>query len=467
MNVLLIHPPSKYPISLPLPKIFTEVKKYPPLGLLYIASSLEQLSKFKIHILDLNISFRPFKRLLLELSRFNPEIIGIQTYTYSLFDVQELCRIIKEFNNRIHINLGGPHLNLYPQETLQLPFVDSITIGEGEHTFSDLIVRLSQNRDLSQINGLSYKSNNQTYHNPSRIPLKDIDILPFPNRIYLKPWPYFSFLDDNVPFATMIAGRGCPFKCIFCGVGGNIHRSRSPLNIIDEIQICLASGFKYIEFMDDTFYLNSNDIIDLCKIIIDKKLQFKWAFRGRVDLIDANILTHVKAAGCIRIFFGVESGNAEILKFINKGVTLDQIFSTFSLCRKFGIQTIGYFMIGFPFEIKNQIEQTISLAKKLNPNYAQFSILIPTPKTPLSDWLKLNGLFFNEHLIEYARRPRKNFSIHPSSTIFTESQLKYFLLKAYRIFYFRLSFFLQLFKSIRSLSQFVIRIKAGWYTFRY
>jgi radical SAM superfamily enzyme YgiQ (UPF0313 family) len=195
----------------------------------------------------------------------------------------------------------------------------------------------------------------------------------------------------------MISSRGCPYNCIYCSsqsTFGKKYRHHSVKRILEELELLINKhGAKEVYFLDDLFTLNKEWVNELCNNIIQRKISEKilWSCNTRTNLIDLPTLENMKKAGCWQIHFGIESGSQRLLDLIKKGTTLQQSRDAIKLCRKAGIQTRAYFMLGLPSETKEESLKTIEFAKEIDPDYAKFSLTTPYPGTELFDIVKKEG----------------------------------------------------------------------------
>ena len=203
----------------------------------------------------------------------------------------------------------------------------------------------------------------------------------------------------------MSVSRGCVFNCGFCEtrkLWGNICRGFSPKRILDEIQDLMTKyGTKGIYFINDNFTLRKKQTIELCKLLIDNKINLEWVCDTRVDLVDDELLALMHKAGCKVIWFGVESGSPRILQRIGRNTTPEQVFAAFKLCKKNGIKTACSFMLGLPDETLADMEISLKFAKKLNPDWCTFNIFIANPDSKLYNELLENGKYtkLDEYLL--------------------------------------------------------------------
>jgi len=231
---------------------------------------------------------------------------------------------------------------------------------------------------------------------------------------------------------------------------GHQQRFRSLDNVISEIQ-CLVDryGLKEINIDDGTFTTRKNRVIDFCQRLRDKKIKIIWTCNGRVDNLDDEILSEMKASGCRMIRLGVESGSQEVLKKIKKGLTLEQIEGGVKLVKKHGIQALGGFMFGFPYDSKQTVEETIAFAKKISPDQVQFSINMCYPGTSLYEFARENNLLLAKDF--------KEFDMTHGPVVKTldmkREELEHILARAYREFYFRPRYIFQTLFNINNFDE--------------
>lgn len=225
--------------------------------------------------------------------------------------------------------------------------------------------------------------------------MKNLDILPF-QAVDLLPKKYYDIITKSSPIAFMITSRGCPYRCTFCSskIYTRKYRFRTAENVINEVSFLVKNGFKDITFFDDSFTVNRKRVLEICDKIKDK--QISWRCLSRVDNVDKELLKSMKDSGCYQIQFGVESGSQRMLNLMKKGIKVNQIKKAFELCNKIGIETVGFFMLGYPGETIKTIEKTIKLAHAIKPDFVTFNLFTPLPgseifdKMPIKEWEKYN-----------------------------------------------------------------------------
>ena len=434
MKILLIRPSNIENINTRLPQSLNiRQGVLPPLGISYIASTLEEAG-YVVKILDaiaLNLATEEIRKYI---SDFKPEITGITAMTPTLFGALESARLAKE-EGSITV-LGGSQLSTYPVETLSYPYVDYGINGEGEHAMLELINALKEGSDISSIQGLIYKKNNEVYVNDSTI-VGDIDSLPFP-AYHLLPMAKYNSIISLYTVSTMISTRGCPYKCSYCfkQPSDRIFRCRSPKSVVDEMEFLVKTyKVKEIMFYDDVIALRRSHIVGICEDILSRNLKVKWEAPTRIEHIDEELLGLMYRAGCIRLRYGVESGDKEILRLMNKKIDLKHAIEIFKLTREAGIETFAYFMIGYAGENETTIQKTINFALTLDPDLAMFTAVTPLPHTPLYNLAKDEKLILTDYWREFTLGKKKGERI-PYFFIDAEKWVKL----AYRRFYLRPKF---------------------------
>jgi len=464
MKILLINPPLSRIIDSSLPKILLEKgDPMPPLGLMYLAGYLEKYTDYQIKILDCQIKKIDYNQLKNFVIQEKPDVVGITTTTFTLLDVIKTAEIVKKTNPEIKIILGGPHVHIYPEETIKIKEIDYCVLGEGEKPLKELLNNIDSPELLHQVKGIVFKYKGKVINTGLRELIQNLDSIPFPAR-HLTPYKkYGSVLAKRFPVTTMFTSRGCPFKCLFCDRPhlGNIFRARSAKNVVEEMEQCQKMGIKEIFIYDDTFTVNRQRIIDICTEIQKKNLHITWDIRARVDTVDQELLKMMKQAGCQRIHYGVEAGTEKILSILRKGITLKQIRNAFEWSKKIGIETLAYFIIGSPQETREDIEETIKLAKKLKPDYANFSIMTPYPATDLYKLGLKTKVLSHDYWKEFAQNPRSDFIPFFWEEILSQKELIQLVEKAYRSFYLSPGYIIRKILKLRSWSEFKTKAKAG------
>lgn len=432
----------------------------PPLGIAIIAAVLEE-NGYEVKILDLPAIGFSEERLSEMFSKVKPDVVGITSFTSTINAATLLAKNVKENDADSLVILGGPHGTILPEETLRdNPEIDIIVRGEGEQVMLEIAKVLEEKspNHLKNISGITYRDNHSVRSNPIGPPILNLDSLPFP-AFHLLPLTKYSLhppFGRRSPAMPIITSRGCPYRCVFCSksIFGNDYRNNSPDYVISEIQFLNEKfGVEEIKFYDDVFTMNRKWVTDICQRLMKEKIDISWTCETRVNLVDRELLKVMKDAGCYMIAYGVESGDQGILRNLKKDITLDQAFEAFKLTHNAGIESVAYFMIGSPKETPKTIKKTIDFAKKLNPDFAQFSITIPYPGTELYNLAAKEGDILRKwDDYAYAKLGAIDKSAFVTKTL-SAQELRAWVKEAYVSFYLRPSYILKKLKKTRSLGE--------------
>ena len=389
MEVLLVNPPdikSKYKDVLGLTA--------PPLGLAYIGAVLEE-NDVKVTILDapaLDMDLQGYRRAL---AHKHVDLLGVQTTTPTIKQALAVGKITKELHPECTVTMGGYHATFMPEQVLENDFVDVVVRNEGEYATLELVDAIENEKPLRNIDGINYRDGDRIVETPKRRPIEDLDALPFPAR-HLLPMSEYMLFGRKQVLATMICSRGCPMGCSFCAssaMHGRKVRFRSPENAADEMERVVDEyKVRMVGFMDDTFTLFPKWVDRFCKGIISRGIYVVWGCTARVDRFNKELLSQMWKAGCRTLLFGVESGNQNILDNVQKGTKVGQAKRAFKTARDIGMHTIASMTLGMPGENKTTIDETIGFAKRVNPDYALFSLATPYPGTKFYELASKMGL---------------------------------------------------------------------------
>jgi len=397
MKILLVHPSNATVyngIKKTVTKLSKKDAKTPPIGIMYVAAVLEK-EGYEVQLLDAEAENLDFDTTVNKIKDYGPDVVGF-TATTPLFPLGiKIAETLKKNNLNIKTVFGGPHISALPQESLAPKAVDFVVIGEGEYSMLELIKEIEGEKNFAKVKGIGYKEAGLAIINPKRELIQNLDELPFPTKHLTNQEKYLN-LYTGKPYALVVTSRGCPFNCIFCDskiTFGRRTRYRSPENVIKELkQIVDIWEIKDITFTDDTFTLNRERTIELCKRIIEENLNISFICSSRADTIDEERLKWLKKAGCRQITFGLESGDDKILQIIKKGITTEDAKRAIALTKSFGIETHASYMLGNPGETLKTMNKTIEFAQELNTDFAQFSIATPFPGTEMWDMAVRDGL---------------------------------------------------------------------------
>jgi radical SAM superfamily enzyme YgiQ (UPF0313 family) len=463
MKVLLINPPSHQLLVGNNPKFLDEHRGYnPPLGLLYLAANIVRDGKHEVDILDTLVEELEYEDIGKTIQAKQPDVVGITAMSFTLLDVIKTVKLVKEANPKTIVVLGGPHVYLYPKETIELDGIDYVIIGEGEYSFVKFLEYLEGKQEPSSVPGLVYQDNGKMIKNePAAI--KEVDKIAFPARELAPYQKYNSLLFARSPVTTMFTSRGCPYQCTFCDRPhlGKKFRAHSADFVLGEMENCLQLGIRDFIIYDDTFTIKRDRVMAICKGILERKWDVAWDIRARVNTVDKELLQLLKETGCQGIHYGIESGTEKILKVLNKGITLNQAEEVFKMTRKAGINILAYFMIGCPTEKREDIDETFRVAKQLNPDFIHMTIFTPFPGTQIYfDGLK-NGIIPEDVWRDFAKNPTSDFVPPHWNELFSREELEEILLEGYKKFYGRAGYIFKQLLRVRTFDDLKRKTKAG------
>jgi len=451
IKVALVYPP--YGPVRNEPGIKTVKENYgifPSLSLLYVAGILERAG-CEVLFIDAHAEELSLESTVERLKAFGPDYVGYTITTYLFFQTMDWIKAIRE-QVEVPTIVGGVHLSIYPRETLGYSAIDYAVTGEAERALPDMLDALVRGRDLSQVPGIAYRKPGGEIVVTPKAADCDVNAAPFPARHLLDNSLYFSFISKYKNFSCFITSRGCPYKCIFCEQGSKPFRARSPKNVVDELELShLEYGIREFDFFDSSFTIRKDRVIAICDEIKRRKLDIIWAARTRVDCITDDVLKAMRSAGCTRIYYGIESGNREILATLKKSTSLEMYHDVIRRTRDHGIHTFGYFMVGNPYETEATIRQTIRLALSLDLDYAQFSKVTPMPATEMYTLLlKETGRdYWREHIVNGI-----DDDIPRPLCDMTDEEIQRWTRLAYLRFYYRPSYVSRALGRLKSFEEF-------------
>lgn len=427
----------------------------PPLGLLSIATLVKERGSHKIAVLDAWAKRLGFDECVNRVAEYRPDIIGISAWTDWWYAACHLGILLKERLPGTHLCYGGPHVNIFPEETLSFAHSDSIVTGDGEEPFAHLCDMIAEGAVNNDCAGLHFKRYGVKKSEKRFYIQKDLDMLPIPDRTLLPLKDYTSVLGSSDFITTMITSRGCPYRCIYCKLNYQKTLVRSAANVIGEFKKINELGIKEVEVYDDTFTWSKERALKICEGLIDEKINIKWAVRDRVNMADDELLGAMKRAGCHRIHYGVESGVDRVLTLMKKNITVSQARNAVRMAKKNNFTVLTYFMMGNKGENEADIKQTIDFSLELDADYAQFSITIPYPGTEMYLEALRNGIIKNDYWREFALRPSEGFRI---PRVYEENITLHELIRlrneAIRRYYTRPKYILREISRLRSFPEF-------------
>jgi radical SAM superfamily enzyme YgiQ (UPF0313 family) len=355
-------------------------------------------------------------------------IVGFSVNVSNVEASLEWMRRIRREHPHVRIVVGGPHCTSDPDFFIRQDCVDAACVGEGEAALLDYV------QSRPSIPGMLVKRGDGAVVHPGpRPPQEPLDALPFPALDKVDVTRYRYHPRRAHPISSVMTSRGCPFSCTFCFRSlGSRWRKRSARNVVEEIAWQVrALGVREIAIYDDNFSLDRERVLAICEGIvaagIDVAIQFTNGLR--IDNLDAEVLAALKRAGTWLIAVAPETGSTRVMEMAGKRTDLDRVRATVRECKRLGIRTFGFYMIGFPTETDDEVEQTIALARELDTDMVQFARVIPFKGTAMFDALggrdhdhgREMGYFFemaeNRGLTARIRRANRGFYLRPRKLV--------------------------------------------------
>jgi anaerobic magnesium-protoporphyrin IX monomethyl ester cyclase len=382
MKILLINPPRN--------RAQAKTYGYTFSPALACISAMLKAQGYRPRILDLfdNHNWNTIESLLRQQA---PDVVGITCLTNTRMSVFRLAAMAKAINPDTAVIVGGPHPTVMYEQMLGSKAVDIVAIGEGDLTAIALVRALEHGDPPARVEGIAFREGERVISTQPRPLIKDLDSLPRPDYYHLDQPA------DGKPQRTGVSiGRGCRYNCQFCAsssVWGNTYRAKSVTTVVDEIEFILGKSGENVIFVgDDMIGVTELETVRFCEEILKRGLDFRWYANARVDSLSERILRLMKRAGCVMICYGVESGSPEILKTINKRITVEQIVAAFRLTHEIGIECQATVMVGNPGENGDTVRETESLLNTIRPDYLWVSFTTIYPGTALYQLAMQEGL---------------------------------------------------------------------------
>jgi radical SAM superfamily enzyme YgiQ (UPF0313 family) len=319
-----------------------------------------------------NLSSYPWTKVEEVLRTLDADLYGMSCWTANRRGVVLAAKLLKKLRPKAHLVVGGPHATPLAREMLaHCREIDTIALGEADATFLELIDRLSRGQPTTGIAGTMFREGGKIKEGPPRASIADLDTLASPHK----------YFDTHI----VMTSRGCPWACTFCGAEttwGRGFRAESVGYVLDALDSALQRlPVKMIQIKDDTFTTNKKRVMDICRGIRARGLNFFWSCDTRVDLLTEPLLKEMRLAGCQRLSLGVESGSQEILDKIDKKITTGEIIASTRMAKKYGIKVRYYMMLGNRGETLKTFRETLDFLQRALPHEYVFSCLSIYPGT--------------------------------------------------------------------------------------
>lgn len=476
MKIMLLVPPEKYYMVASTHKALDHKREARPLlGILSVATYLKnRRPDVELKFIDCRAEGLTFEDVAQRAREFQPDLVGLTCLTFNYYDTLRTARIIKESCQTAKVCIGGWHVTLYPQETLNQKDVDYVVFGEGEKTFLELVDAISQGRHPEGVLGLGYKLPStskmnsqwldggspqvtgkpvmdeytvrygddhqqikQVMLNHERPVEENLDDLDSPDFSLVDINRYSHILDRGFDVTLpMESSRGCPFTCIFCDIRKTRFRSRSPEFIVAEMERWAAKGVRSFFFVDDNLTANKPRAIQLFKEIVRRNLNVEFKVSSRIDRLDDEVMLWMKRAGVSRVSVGIESSKQKYLDLMQKKITVEQIEDCLARARKIDLPVFAFMMLGLPGQTRQEMFEEVDFLKKNKVEYASFSVLTLYPKTEMHRIALANGVLKEDPWQSFAENPVPEMQAPYANGLYSGEELKKIQLEVTRRFYF-------------------------------
>jgi radical SAM superfamily enzyme YgiQ (UPF0313 family) len=370
MKVVLSTPPGK------------TSELWPPLGLLYLASSVRTKRPDDVKVIDAFCENLDTSALVSRVLSERPDVFGMNCSTHTFLDTVDTLAKVKAALPSVKLVLGGIHATLAGERILEsYPFVDYLVKGEGELSFPRLLDRIERGVPPSDVEGISWLDGGRIVGREPVL-IEDLDSLPFPDRSLADEVEY-GYYHKNIrltfgKFTTISSSRGCPYQCTYCSCAAFSQRRwrpRSPENVVAELEKLQGDGYESVVFVDDNLTHNTKRMLRICDLIKERKVDLRFYCEGRVSNASYELMRTMKQAGFDVMYFGVESPHKHVLDYYNKTIDPAQAAKAVENARKAGMIVVTSFIVGAPVESQDDIDRTVEFIRQLRPHAVQINIL--------------------------------------------------------------------------------------------
>lgn len=441
----------------------------PPMNDLYVTTHVRQ-EGVQATLLDAVTEPEEYDRLVAGgIKAYSVVAILCSTQSFRA-DVNAL-RELKAIHPELKGILFGSHPTFMPNYCLQADGVDFIVLREPEETMRALVGALARGEEPREIEGIGYRdAAGEIVVNPPR-PFMDMDDLPIPDRTLLPAGvDYFNPVVKRVPYTTMQTTRGCPARCTFCTVPffyGTEFREQSVERVLEEFRAIRDLGYKEVFIRDETFTAATDRNKEICRRMIEEKLDLTWIANSRVNTVDKEMMQLLKRAGCHLLKFGVETASDDILRAYKKGALRQHAIDAFRMTREVGLNTHAHIIFGGPGETPQTAQETIDFVIELGATTASFGIVTPYPGTPMFRDVAEKHPEIKDGTDSNLENLHVTGFYSETISGMSGEELSQWIVKAYRSFYWRPAYLIKRLVGIRSFDEFMTLFVAGLNIFQF
>ncbi len=434
----------------------------PPLGLISLAAVVAERAQWQSQVIDTYLVEDWQQAINEAFNHFEPDVIGISALTAESASMHRIAAFCKSINSTTLVIAGGPHPTAYPDETLECGNVDIAVINEGEETLAELLQHIEKEQPWQNVAGIAFRTDKEIEFSPQRAFNFDLDRMPHPAWHLLDIEGYYKKTAMTPVYRrrymSMMTSRGCPYRCNYCHtIQGKRFRAHSPEYIVGMVERLIKEhGIRNFEFFDDIFNWDGERLEAIMHLIINKGLDINFTFPNglRGDRLSEEQIDLLHKAGCDFTALAIESAVPRLQKYMKKHLDLTKIEKTIAAFAKRRIFTVGFFMVGFPTETEEEMQQTINFATRSKLHVAYFFTVTPFQGT------KIHEIALNERLLESEARVYDNTYVLQKINLSEMPDKKFFRKKKWAnlLFYLQPPRMYRILRDFKDKRLFLIRV---------
>lgn len=462
MKIAMIYPPFYHKkFNENIPTVDDEFGLFPHLGFGWVAAAIKQCGH-KTRLFDAAASKCSYESVLAEVRDYDPDMLFFAAHAIQTF--RDMLLWAKYFKRDMGLPqiVGGHEAKVYPTEVMEHDCFDYLCSGEAITFMDPFLTAFQRGSDYDKVPDLYFRSNTGLVKTlPGHyVPFSEH---PIPDRSIFPNEAYYSMVSQRKNFTIGMSEVGCPYPCSFCSLRRTGFEARTPVQVADELEHCINEhDIHEIDWFDPIMLFDRERAIGIAQEMKSRKLDMIWGTRCRLDsltyrkqdgAIDETMIRELAESGCRRLFFGIESGDPEILKAVHKSINFKNTKKILDCCVEHGIRPLGFFIIGQPGETAESAERTIKLACSLPLEYAQFTLCMIKPHSELEQQYVIPALGY-DYWREYVRGTVEEQLLPTPWTDLSRAEIERIARRAYLKFYLRPKYVLRMLRRIESPAEF-------------